>query len=40
MPLIGAPASAHHSVQAVVDMSQRLQAEMVLTRVDWVNPHA
>src|SRR5262245_33359214 len=40
VPLITAPASAHHSVQAVVDTSQRLQAEMVLTKVDWVNPHA
>jgi hypothetical protein len=34
------PAAAHHSVQAVVDTSQRLQAEMVLTKVDWINPHA
>ena len=38
--LLGSPADAHHSVQAVVDVSQRLQAEMVLTKVDWVNPHA
>jgi hypothetical protein len=36
----GAPASAHHSVQAVVDTSIRLQAAMVLTKVDWINPHA
>jgi hypothetical protein len=38
-PLAGTPADAHHSVQAVVDTSQRLQAEMVLTKVDWINPH-
>jgi len=36
----GAPAFAHHSIQAVVDTSRTLQTEMVLTKVDWVNPHA
>jgi hypothetical protein len=38
--LAGTPAAAHHSIQAVVDTSKRLQADMVLTKVDWINPHA
>jgi uncharacterized protein DUF6152 len=38
--LAAAPAFAHHSIQATVDTSRTLQGEMVLTRVDWVNPHA
>src|SRR3954471_17879409 len=40
LTLAGAPAYAHHSIQAVVDTSKTLQGEMVLTKVDWVNPHA
>jgi hypothetical protein len=38
--LAGAPALAHHSIQATVDTSRTLQSEMVLTKVDWINPHA
>ena len=38
--LVAAPAFAHHSIQATVDTSRVLQSEMVLTKVDWVNPHA
>jgi hypothetical protein len=34
------PASGHHSIQAVVDTGTVVQAEMVLTKVDWINPHA
>ncbi len=38
--LAGAPALAHHSIQATVDTSRTLQNEMVLAKVDWINPHA
>jgi hypothetical protein len=38
--LAGAPAYAHHSIQAVVDTSQVVQGTMVLTKVDWINPHS
>jgi hypothetical protein len=38
LALAGAPAAAHHSIQATVDTSQRLSAEMVLTKVDWSVP--
>ena len=36
----GAPAGAHHAVGAGVDTGQRIVQHMVLTRVDWINPHA
>ena len=38
--LTGVPADAHHSIQATVDTSKTVQGVMVLTKVDWVNPHA
>jgi hypothetical protein len=38
--LVSVPALAHHSIQAVVDTSRTTQVDMVLTKVDWVNPHA
>ena len=34
------PAYAHHSIQAVVDTSREVSNDLVLTRIDWVNPHA
>ncbi len=37
--LAGTPASAHHSILAIVDTSTWLKADMVLTKVDWINPH-
>jgi hypothetical protein len=38
--LIGAlPATAHHAVQASVDINRTIEAKAVLTRVDWINPH-
>ena|SRR5215213_528884 len=37
--LAGTPAGAHHSILAVVDTSKQLQADMVLTKLDWINPH-
>jgi hypothetical protein len=37
--LAGTPAGAHHSILAIVDTSTRLQADMVLTKLDWINPH-
>jgi hypothetical protein len=40
LSLAAAPADAHHSIQAVVDTSKVAKDEMVLTKIDWVNPHA
>jgi len=37
--LSGMPASAHHAVQASVDINNSVSAEGVLVKVDWVNPH-
>jgi hypothetical protein len=34
------PAAAHHAIGGTVDTSRTQQFDMVLTRVDWVNPHA
>jgi len=36
--LLGAPASAHHSM-AMFDMSQEILIEGTVARFDWVNPH-
>jgi len=38
--LAAAPADAHHSIQSVVDTGKVIRGEMILTKVDWVNPHA
>ena len=38
--LAGPPALAHHSIQAAVDTSRTLQSEMILAKIDWINPHA
>src|SRR5262245_22031440 len=38
--LASTPAGAHHSVQAVVVTFTTQQARMVLTKVDWIKPHA
>ncbi len=35
-----APAGAHHAIGSVVDTSKTQQNMMVLTKVDWINPHA
>jgi hypothetical protein len=35
----GVPATAHHAVQASVDITQTIEAKATLTRVDWINPH-
>jgi len=37
--LSGVPASAHHAVQASVDINSSVAAEGILVKVDWVNPH-
>jgi hypothetical protein len=37
--LAATPAGAHHSILAIVDKSTSLQADMVLTKLDWINPH-
>lgn len=33
------PVSAHHSMSAIFDFSQRVSRTGVLTSVDWRNPH-
>jgi hypothetical protein len=38
--LAAVPALAHHAIGGTVDTSRTQQFDMVLTRVDWVNPHA
>jgi len=35
----GLPASAHHAVQASVDITRTIEAKATLTRIDWINPH-
>jgi hypothetical protein len=37
--LASAPARAHHAIGAVVDSSRKVESMMVLTKVDWINPH-
>jgi hypothetical protein len=37
--LTAMPASAHHAVQASVDINKSMAAEGILRKVDWVNPH-
>jgi uncharacterized protein DUF6152 len=37
--LSGMPVSAHHAVQASVDINNSVSAEGILVKVDWVNPH-
>lgn len=37
--LAGTPAGAHHSILAIVDKSMMLEGDMVLTKLDWINPH-
>ena len=34
-----APASAHHAVQASVDINSNIETKAVLTKIDWINPH-
>src|SRR6476659_3789207 len=35
----GMPASAHHAVQASVDINSNIETKAVLTKIDWINPH-
>jgi len=37
--LTGMPASAHHAVQASVDINSNIETKAVLTKIDWINPH-
>ena len=37
---VAVPAQAHHSIQAEVDTGKIVESEMVLTKVDWINPHS
>ena len=39
LSLTGLPASAHHAVQASVDINTTVETKATLTRVDWINPH-
>ncbi len=36
----GGHASAHHAIGATVDTAKTVEADMTLTKVDWINPHA
>ena len=40
MFLAAAPVSAHHSFSATYDSERRVTLQGVVTRIDWVNPHA
>jgi len=37
---VGAPAHAHHAIGATVDTNREVVHDMVLTKIDWINPHA
>lgn len=37
---LGLPAWAHHSGAAVFDNNKKIDLKGVVTRVEWVNPHA
>ena len=37
--LSGMPASAHHAVQASVDINSNIETKALLTKIDWINPH-
>jgi hypothetical protein len=36
---LGAPVAAHHAIGGTVDTSKQVSTDMVLTKVDWINPH-
>jgi Family of unknown function (DUF6152) len=38
--LAGAPAWAHHSVQAQFDLDKPITVAGVVTKVEWINPHS
>jgi len=38
--LLAAPMSAHHSISATYDGERRITLQGVVTRIEWVNPHA
>jgi hypothetical protein len=38
--VVGLPIFAHHSGAAVFDNTKKLDMKGVVTRVEWVNPHA
>jgi hypothetical protein len=37
---VALPAAAHHAIQSIVDTGRVLESEMILTRLDWINPHS
>ena len=37
--LTGMPVSAHHAVQASVDINTNILTKAILTKIDWINPH-
>ena len=35
----GRPVQAHHAVGELVDTRKRVVQHMLLTKIDWINPH-
>jgi hypothetical protein len=38
--LVAGPVSAHHAIQALFDFDKPLTLRGVVTKVEWINPHA
>ena len=36
---VSTPASAHHAWAAVTDTNNPVEVKMVLSKIDWINPH-
>ena len=40
LSLLARPVSAHHSVQALFDLTKPIAVTGVITKVEWINPHS
>jgi hypothetical protein len=38
--IVALPAAAHHAIQPIVDTGRVVESEMILTKLDWINPHS